>query len=217
MDFNIYLGGMMTMTTMAEMQKTNSVATIPHEAVEQKVCEFVAQALDLEVDEVQLSSALMGELDAESLDILDIAYMIEREFKIGFPRDDIVKRSRQVFGEDSLVVNGRVTDLGVELLRKSMPELDPNTLQPGMLAVDIARMFSVQSLVRITERLLEAKAEFPKDCPACGEMMVESDIVPEFVCPKCDTIKPFPSGDDILLQDTIALAESIGVVPISQG
>jgi hypothetical protein len=100
-----------------------------------------------------------------------------------------------------------VTDLGLKLLLKGMPEIDPAKVKPGLMAIDVAKMITVGSFVRITQRLLEAKAQFPRTCPKCGASMHESDTMPEFECGNCGNIVPLPSGDDILLQDLISLAE----------
>ncbi|HBY94864.1 MAG TPA: hypothetical protein DEP84_13055 [Chloroflexi bacterium] len=190
-----------------DIPDTDRVTSAQQEVIEQRVRQIVAKALELDVDEVQLSSSLVDELGAESLDLLDIAFMLERAFKIEFPRIDILERAAGHFGEESLVVDGVVTDFGLALLRRGMPEIASERLQAGTRDVDVMRMITVQSFVRIVTRLLEAKEQFPRTCPACGAMMEESDIMPEFVCPACGTIQPLPSGDEILLQDLIALAD----------
>jgi acyl carrier protein len=179
---------------------------ISEEEVALKVREAVAASLDLSVDEVELSSSFF-ELGAESLDLLDMAFMLEKDFKIQFPRTDILERATNYFGEEALVENGLVTDLGRELLKKGMPELDPAKIKPGLKAIDVAKMITVESFVRITYRLLQVKAEFPRQCPKCGEQMKESDLMPEFECPNCGELVPLPSGDEILLQDLIKLSE----------
>lgn len=182
---------------------------IAPDVVERKVLESVARALDMDPEEVQLSSTLMGELGAESLDLLDIAFMIEKEYKIAFPRTEIIERAAEHFGEEALVVDGMVTPLGLEMLRRGMPEIDPSILRPGFRVADAARLPTVETLVRVTLRLLEFKAQFPRVCPDCGGPLREAEIVPEFVCDACGAVQPLPSGDDILLQDTIALGEGL--------
>src|SRR5690242_20488693 len=110
-----------------EEEEANSIS---RDVIEQKVREAVATALDIDIDTIQLSSALQEELGAESLDLLDIAFMLERDFTIEFPRLDLLRRASDYFGDDTLVKDGRVTDFGLELLRKGMPEIDPNRLYP---------------------------------------------------------------------------------------
>ncbi|MDQ5822891.1 MAG: phosphopantetheine-binding protein [Chloroflexota bacterium] len=175
--------------------------------VEQKVREAVARALDLEVEDVQLSSSLIGDLGAQSLDLLDIAFTLEREFKIQFPHTDILERASKRFGDDALVKDGLVTSFGLDLIRKAMPELESRQMQPKMRAIDVARLITVGSFARIVVRLLEANRDFPRECPDCGTTMNEAANAPELVCPNCGKIVILPSGDDVLFQDLVALTE----------
>jgi len=182
------------------------------EVVDLKVREIVARALDLELDQVSLSASLTDELGAQSLDMLDMAFMFEREFRISFPRTDILERATAYFGEDALVHKGVVTDFGRTLLAKGMPELEPARLTRGIRAAEVVKMVTVQTMTRLVHRLLQAKAEFSRQCPACGTVMAESDVMPEFICASCGKVQPLPSGDEILLQDLIAL--SGGLQPV---
>lgn len=184
-----------------------SASPIPQAVVEEKVREAVAESLELEVDEVQLDSSLFEELGAESLDLLDATFILEREFKIQFPRTDILERATQLFGEDTLMVDGVITEFGVKLLRMGMPEVDADEFYAGMPTHEIARKITVQSLVRITTRLLEAKAAYPRECPSCGATCEESAELPELVCPECGETVLLPNGDEIMLDDMQELIE----------
>ncbi|HLN13441.1 MAG TPA: phosphopantetheine-binding protein [bacterium] len=177
---------------------------VPVAEVHQKVREVVAKSLELKLDDVTLESSLF-DLGAESLDLLDMAFLLEKEYRIQFPRADILERAAQHFREEDLVVSGVVTPLGLEMLRRGMPELDPTKFRPGLKAIDVVKMISVGSFARITVRLLEAKAEAPRDCPKCGAALVESTVMPELECPSCGEIVPLESGDDILLRDLTEL------------
>jgi acyl carrier protein len=174
-----------------------------------RVREVIADKLELELDEVQLESTFFG-LGAESLDLLDVAFTLESEYRISFPRTDILGRAAEHFGEDALVKEGLVTDLGLRLLRAGMPELDPELIKPGLRDVDVAEQISVGSFARITQRLIDAKAAFPRECPECGGALVESETMPEFECAGCGKIVPVTSGDQILMQDLIELHEQAG-------
>jgi acyl carrier protein len=189
-----------------EMQKPETL--LQHD-IEERVREVIARALELKPDQVSLTASLADEMGAQSLDLLDIAFMLERDFKISFPRTDIMERATARFGEDALVNRGLVTDLGLELLRRTMPEVDREELKPGLRAMDVTRLLTVQTFVRIVMRLLEAKQAFPRQCPNCGSQTEESEVTPEFICPKCGTVVPLTSGDDILFADLVALTADV--------
>jgi acyl carrier protein len=176
------------------------------EEVALRVRTLTAENLELDLDDVQMDSAFF-ELGAESLDLLDIAFALESEYRIQFPRTDILERATEHFGEDALVKDGLVTDLGLQLLREGMPELDPELIKPGLRDTDVAKKITIGSFARITQRLIDAKAEFSRTCPDCGGTLVESEAMPEFECESCGKIVPVPSGDEILMQDLIDLHE----------
>ena len=55
-------------------------------AIYPKVAEIIADALGCDEEEVQPESSLINDLDAESIDFLDIVFRLEREFKVNiFP------------------------------------------------------------------------------------------------------------------------------------
>ncbi len=174
------------------------------DAVVLKVRTLTAETLELSLDDVQVDSSFF-ELGAESLDLLDMAFALESEYGIAFPRTDILERAGGHFGEDALVQDGVVTELGLHLLRVGMPELDPELIKPGLRDIDVAKAINVGSFARITQRLIDAKAAFPRVCEACGGELKEAESLPEFVCAGCGAIVPVPSGDDILMQDLIEL------------
>jgi acyl carrier protein len=184
--------------TQAEWVATDEVAL--------KVRTLVAENLEIDLDDVQMSSSFF-ELGAESLDLLDVAFELESEYGISFPRTDILERATSHFGEDALVKDGFVTELGLELLREGMPELDRELIKPGLRDIDVAQQITVGSFARITQRLIDAKAAFPRVCPQCSGELVESPLLPEFECKECGAIVPVPSGDEVLLQDLIDLHE----------
>jgi acyl carrier protein len=193
--------------TKGNTPSIHQASAVTREEVEEKVVAAVARALDLDPGQVTLASTLTEDLGAESLDFLDIAFTLEREWNVQLPRLDILERATAHFGEDALVKDGVVTPLGLELLKKGMPEIDPAQFQPGLKAIDVARMFNVATFVRIVLRLIEAKGELPRACPRCGKEMAESTVTPELICESCEESVPLPTGDEVLLRDIVALAQ----------
>ena len=180
---------------------------VPSAVIEEKVIAAVAEALDLEPEEVELDARMQDELGAESLDHLDIAFQLERELKIRLPRANLLERARDHFGDDSLVAEGRITPLGVELLRRGMPELDPETVRPDTKASEVAGLFTVRTYVRLVHRLLASKEEMSRVCESCGGRLEDSPVLPELVCVDCRTPVSLPTGDEVIFRDIVALAE----------
>jgi len=127
----------------------------------EKVNESVVEALGVDEDEVTPDAVLFDDLGAESLDLLDIVFRLEKEFSIKIPRGGIQADALSAEGEnlkeEDLVVDGVFTPLGIEKLKVAMPEVDPSRITEGFRVDDIATLFTVQTFVNITKKLLEEK------------------------------------------------------------
>jgi len=127
----------------------------------EKVKESVVEALGVDEEEVSPHAVLFDDLGAESLDLLDIVFRLEKEFGIKIPRGGIQAEALSAEGEnlkeEDLVVDGVLTPLGIEKLKKVMPEVDPARITEGFRADDIPTLFTVQTFVNITKKLVEEK------------------------------------------------------------
>src|SRR3954454_14107890 len=96
---------------------------LTNEAVHEKVVQVLVAALNVDEDDVKPTSTLQGDLGAESIDLLDIVFRLEREFGIKIPRGELFPES--IFqGDPEFVQNGRVTTRGLHELRQRMPFAD---------------------------------------------------------------------------------------------
>jgi acyl carrier protein len=123
----------------------------------------VVDALGVDEEEVKPDSVLFDDLGAESLDLLDIVFRLEKEFGIKIPRGGIQANALSAEGEnlkdEDLVVDGVLTALGIKKLKQSMPEVDPARITDGFRADDIPTLFTVQTFVNIVKKLLEEKGK----------------------------------------------------------
>ena len=53
-----------------------------------RVTTVLVQSLGVDEDDVTPAASLLGDLGAESIDLLDIVFRLEREFAIAIPRGD---------------------------------------------------------------------------------------------------------------------------------
>jgi acyl carrier protein len=164
------------------------------------VIAVIARAMDCPVSSVSPSSSLEADLGAQSLDFLDIAFSLEREFRIRFPRTDFLQRASDHFGEDNLLKDGIVTPFGLQLLTLGMPEIDSARLKPGLSVTELQKMFTVATFIRVVRELLASKAAMNRNCPNCKTEMTEVSGLPEFICGACQTVVPVPSGDQVLFE-----------------
>ena len=125
--------------------------------VYEKVKEAFMEALGVDDDEIDPSSKIFDDLGAESLDLLEIVYLLEHAFDIKIPRDGVREASKQDIEPSDYEVDGVLTDLALTKLREIMPEVDPAEIVPGLTANEIPRLFRLQTFVNIVVELLTEK------------------------------------------------------------
>ena len=115
--------------------------------VHTQITKVLLQALGVEEDDIKPSAALQADLGAESIDFLDIAFRLEREFGIKIPRGELF--SERVFELCSQIVqDGQVTAEGLAALRAQMPYADLAALERDRRLNRIDDLFTVDFLTR---------------------------------------------------------------------
>ncbi len=99
------------------------------DAVYPTVAATVADALGCDPEDVKLDVSLIEDLDAESIDFLDIVFRLERAFKVKIPRGKIVEDARGDLSEADFEQKGIVTDAGMERLRSFLSEVPADRIK----------------------------------------------------------------------------------------
>jgi len=117
-----------------------------------------AEALGLDLAEVEYESKIIDDLGAESLDLLDIVFRLERSFDIKIPRGGIESAAKDGLADDeSYEINGVLTPLGLEKLSEAMPEVPREEFREGLKVAEVPLMFRVATFCRLVCHLLEEK------------------------------------------------------------
>jgi acyl carrier protein len=124
------------------------------EAVYPRVAQAIAQALARAPGEVRLDSRLFADLEAESIDLLDIVFRLEREFKIQIPRGRIVEDARGDLPESEFERQGVLTDAGINRLREYLSEVPPESFRPRMNLADVPTLFTVETMCKMVIRAM---------------------------------------------------------------
>jgi acyl carrier protein len=120
------------------------------EATFERVRDCIAEALGLDPEEVQYESRLIGDLGAESLDFLDIAFRLERAFGIRIPRGGVEQASREGLAEgESYEVNGVLTVTARERLAVHMPEVPAAEFREGLKVSEVPTLFRVGTFYNV--------------------------------------------------------------------
>ena len=122
-----------------------------------KIQAAFADALGLDDDEVGLEHKVIEDLEAESLDFLDIAYKLEVAFDIKIPRGGIENAARDDLGDQPYEVDGILTDPALERLIAAMPEVSADAFQPGLRVTEVPELFTVATFYNLVIRLLDEK------------------------------------------------------------
>jgi acyl carrier protein len=132
---------------------------IDKKEIYEKVKESIVEALGVDEEEVTPGAVLFDDLGAESLDLLDIVFRLEKGFGIKIPRGGIQQDMLDGEGlkEADVLVDGALTARGAEELKKRMPEVDQQRITEGFRIDDIPTLFTVQTFVTIVTRALAEK------------------------------------------------------------
>jgi acyl carrier protein len=112
------------------------------------VKEAVVEALALDDDEVTPDSTLMDDLGAESIDLLDILFRIQRSTGVKIEASDLGDYIQGGIPDDEFSdENEVITAKGAEQLHKVMPQANPSDLEGSLKADEVITLFTVQNLV----------------------------------------------------------------------
>lgn len=121
--------------------------------IEGAVHEAVMEALGLDEDEVTPEATLLDDLGAESIDLLDILFRLERRFGVKIQASDLADYVQggipdEEFSDENDVINER----GMAQLKKVMPQLDEEELAGKLQAEEVMDHFTVDNLVDLVEQ-----------------------------------------------------------------
>lgn len=131
------------------------MAALPREEVFAKVRQALVDALSVEEDEVTEDATLTGDLQAESIDILDIVFRLEKAFGMKVPREELFPVEGLLNSAD-LVSNGKLTEKGLAELRVRVPHTDLTEFEKNPDINKLADLFTVNAIVNYVATRLNA-------------------------------------------------------------
>jgi acyl carrier protein len=118
-----------------------------------KVRSTLVDALNVDEDEVSMKSRLRADLNAESIDFLDIVFRLEKQFGIKIPREELFPES--IFqGDPKFVTDGKVNADGLKELREKMPYADLSEFQKDPRLEKMEDLFTVELIVKYLQSKL---------------------------------------------------------------
>ncbi len=120
----------------------------------EKVRDCVATALGRDREEVTLEKVLSRDLEAESIDYLDITFQLEKSFGITIQKDELFPQ--KIFQDEALVKGGVVTEKGLVFLAEKLPYADLASFAKDPKVTRVPDLFTVQLLVNYVKTKLKA-------------------------------------------------------------
>ncbi|TWU00737.1 Acyl carrier protein [Botrimarina colliarenosi] len=120
-----------------------------------KVQEALVDALGVEEDEVTPEATLQGDLDAESIDFLDIVFRLEKAFNIKIERGELFPED--ILTDTAYVADGKVNAEGIAKLKERMPFANLSAFESDPQVQKLGKQLTVQDMCGFVEYKL-AKA-----------------------------------------------------------
>jgi acyl carrier protein len=124
------------------------------EEVYSKVQEALVDALGVEDDEVTPEATLQGDLDAESIDFLDIVFRLEKSFDIKIERGELFPED--ILTSNDYVDDGKVNAAGIVQLKERMPFADLSKFEANPQVQNLGKQLTVGDMCAFVEHKLSA-------------------------------------------------------------
>ena len=118
---------------------------------------LLVEVLGVTPDRIRLSSVLVDDLGAESIDLLDLSFRIEEVFNVTIEGNEVEREASKRLSGGAYEKDGRLTEAALAEIRKSLPELDSGKLASGIRKMDLPSLLTVRFFVRLIARKLSEK------------------------------------------------------------
>jgi acyl carrier protein len=108
-------------------------------------------------EEIRMESVLVEDLGAESLDLLDLSFLIEETFGVMLGADEFERQAKAAMPHGDFDRNGLLTEEAIRRLREALPEVPPERLQPGLPKLALPKVLNVAVFVHLIQRKLAEK------------------------------------------------------------
>jgi acyl carrier protein len=128
--------------------------TMKESEIYEKVRDVLANSLAVEPELVTREARVTDDLGAESIDYLDIGFQMEKAFGIPIKLDEMLVGASP---DERYVQNGKITDAGLEALRRRLPHLRLDRLQQDRDVRNFQSLLTVESLVQFVAVRLDGQ------------------------------------------------------------
>ncbi len=105
------------------------------------------------IEEILPEHSLVDDIGADSLDFVEIIYVIEQNFGISLKTSQILTGGEKISNED-IFEDGLLSEKGFEIICKKFPE-KAQLIMPGSTKIDLFRTITVSDIIKIIEQKLD--------------------------------------------------------------
>ncbi|GIW88907.1 MAG: acyl carrier protein [Isosphaeraceae bacterium] len=120
----------------------------------EKVQSTLVDALGVDEEDVRPDATLFKDLGAESIDLLDIVFRLERNFGIKIPRGELFPEN---VSDPEMVADGKLTAKGLQEIREKMPFADLTEFEQDPDVEKLFDLYTVDTLVQYVANKLGVK------------------------------------------------------------
>jgi acyl carrier protein len=121
----------------------------------ERVAQALVQALGVSRNDITMETSLAGDLEAESIDFLDVVFRLEKDFGIEVARGELFPQ--ELLRDPAMVSGGKLTEAGAAALRDRFSFTDLSTLKAGLSIEELMNeMLTVRLIVDYVEHKLKA-------------------------------------------------------------
>ena len=125
---------------------------------------LVVEVTGAKPEDVRPESVLVEDLGAESIDLLDLSFLIESKFGVPIEANEFEKKARAVIPGGVYEKEGLLTDEALAALRDALPEIPGARLSRGLRKADLPSLLTVSVFVHLIRRKLQEKAGESQPC-----------------------------------------------------
>ena len=125
------------------------MAKLPREEIFGKVKHALVDALSVDEEDVTEQATLTGDLQAESIDILDIVFRLEKVFGIKISQEELTPRD--VLSNPEYVSNRKLNAAGLAALKQRVKHADWSKFEQDPDIDKILDVFTVGTIVNFIE------------------------------------------------------------------
>lgn len=159
----------------------------------------LVNVIGCEADELTPDTSLVNDLDADSLDFVDLRYNLEKQLVLLLPQKSVLDYLEEHFGDITRVIrDGKITELTAFTLQHSFFQYTSGQVRAGMHPVDVLNVATVQNWANLCHGILD---HLPEKCPECGHTQANIGTNGKAVCGSCASILKPLSGDEAMSLD----------------